>query len=222
MTRLNLAILIANIFVALYTSYVVCIDVPKLLSPIGKFIEATDPEVLTYWRHLYDEDYDGTKRVLRVGQILYRRNVLDRRIKDLFVRDVYPKLYTACDLDLAVLAETIQGADDNGLVEHFFFTGTPGVGTPCFRTYMMWRHIQELKEKRLTGVIWASKSPARESYAELLLIEDGAFRGAFRALARNWDLVATHVEMHRIMTLAHVDVSKGDSDDIPDEAVITK
>ncbi len=104
--------------------------------------------MLTYWQALHDSDNIidiEQQKVLHCGSLLYRENDLASGIHDLYIRSCYDRYY-----NLTVVQP----------MRYTFFTGTPGLGKSCFRTYMMWRQIQHLKQINGTGIIWACKAPS--------------------------------------------------------------
>lgn len=140
--------------------------------------------------------------VLRVGSLLHRQNTLERSICDVYVRSHYNIIYD----------RYLSDAED---IQNFFFTGTPGIGKSCLRTYYVWRMVQQAKEEKQTCVIWLGKSPEGKSTSYVIRIREGNMEAIQMLDSIEASRMSSVIEDEGIPVYGHFDVSEGNTKDVP-------
>ena len=116
-------------------------------------------ETRIFWTKLFELEEPDANNVLPIGPLIHRHNE-PSEIHDLFVRDCYAELY-----EDRIRSPTVRCT---------FFTGTPGLGISVFRSYAVWRQIQDAKENKTSCLICLCKSPLHSSPMHLLVMKDGS------------------------------------------------
>ena len=149
-----------------------------------------------YWQNLYDSE-EVKDKTLRIGPLIYRENYCDHHVQDIFVRSCYDEIYQECISDIYTELSDI------------FFTGTSGIGTSIYRSYVVWRQIQEAKKNKSTCIIALTSSPQLSSNIEAVTITDGNLEQTISKFNSN-EFYSLTLTLPPMPLLCHVDVASGD------------
>ena len=157
-------------------------------------------DIKHYFDTMYNTDVvDADSNILSFGPLIHCDNKIEKNISDLYVRSCYKELYDTCIAKYQC--------------PHVFVTGTSGIGISVFRSYVVWRQIQDAKHHQQSCIILMSKSNHKcRSPTLLLVIVDGviiltkSFIGTNKCL--DIDLILEDVE-NKMPIYHHVDVTDG-------------
>ena len=149
-----------------------------------------------YWQNLYDSE-EIKDKTLRIGPLIYRDNCCDKSIQDVYIRNCYDEIYQECISDIYTELSDI------------FFTGTSGIGTSIYRSYVVWRQIQEAKRNKSSCIIALTSSPQLSSNIEAVIIKNGDLDQTISTFNSNeFDSLARTLQPMPLF--CHVDVAGGD------------
>ena len=149
-----------------------------------------------YWQNLFDRE-EVKEKSLRIGPLIYRENYCDHHVQDIFVRGCYDEIYQECISDIYTELSDI------------FFTGTSGIGTSIYRSYVVWRQIQEAKKNKSSCIIALTSSPQFSSNIEAVIIKDGKLEQTISTFDSNEFSSLTRA-LPPMPLYCHVDVASGD------------
>jgi len=141
-----------------------------------------------------DEDAARQNRRYDVGGVIHRDNVAIEW--NLYWRDCY---WSLCQKYW------------NTHFRYVFFTGTSGIGTSVFRSFMVWWNIQKAKELKLTTMILLMKSPSPDSFVHGVYIENGELMYSFSTAYQAFSEVSTEIVKKNLRVFYHIDISGGDA-----------
>ena len=129
-------------------------------------LRVNNPSVYQWFKTLYDTPFDPTIKHLPLGPMLHNENILDLRpsMEDLFIRVCYDDVYTK-------MSQTLHD-----LQRDVFITGQNGVGKSFFRSYVLWRQIQEAKVNQQTSLFVIARSPRYFTPSFMILIANGELK----------------------------------------------
>ena len=152
----------------------------------------TSKEVELYWQRLYETDTVNEHQILPLGPLIHQNNEPSYKYKDLFIRQSYNEIYNKYITNYSQQA-------------HIFITGSSGVGKSIFRSYMIWRQIQNAKYNKTSCIILMSKSPDPLFASELLLIINGKIM--LKKLVIATKIIIRDIMAMKLQTYTHVDIS---------------
>ncbi len=166
--------------------------------------EDTRDNIVQYFQTLYDTSVTTGKEALRIGPLLNDSNTLqtNQTGEDLFIRSIYNTFYQE------VVETTKLTSHSNPClnVMNFIFTGTPGIGLSCFRTYMIWRQIQTLKQCKGSGMIIACSDDNTNTLPVIgCLIRQGKFTDGMTTITDLHSILRA-MKAEKIPVYAHIEV----------------